>query len=52
MKKTGTMTSELKKIHGVQVLKLHDPLATSGSIQVWFGAGSALENKEEKGKIV
>jgi len=49
MNEKALITTKLKRVHGVQVLKIHDPLATSGSIQVWFGAGSALESYPEKG---
>ncbi|MDH4466899.1 MAG: pitrilysin family protein [Bacteriovoracaceae bacterium] len=45
----SSIQANLKNIHGLKVVKVHDPVATSASIQIWFAAGSACETKEEKG---
>lgn len=35
--------------NGLETLYINSPGATSASVQIWFRAGSALENKEEMG---
>jgi zinc protease len=44
------MNYELTKLkNDLNVLFIHSPGATAGSVQIWFRAGSALETKEDHG---
>lgn len=40
---------QIKQKNGLETLYIHNPGATSATVQIWFRAGSALETKEEKG---